>query len=286
MLLRSISKVDGIILPLRFVASLRLKQRKDSVDFQRMNRVEGLRSKLQHTNELKRLKEDANREMQTFLEAIKPAVLLFHSRIGCSDVHSKLLMRLKFHHNLERSNELIMLLLLSGDGGMKQVLGDIEEQIVSVLQAYHAKVESTKKDDPIPTIAATNLSPQQSPSKRKASVATRVRRSSNGARAVAELISGGESARAGSAASSSAMGSPKATQQGSQPAATAAEGIKSPNAKNIKAMVSKQQPYRYAGLRPPHMSMEELRKKDNVEEEYPLTYHELKVKVWNSDTSQ
>lgn len=51
-------------------------------------------------------------------------------------------------------------------------------------------------------------------------------------------------------------------------------------------MVSKQQPYRYAGLRPPHMSMEELRKKDNVEEEYPLTYHELKVKVWNSDTSQ
>lgn len=127
------------------MASLRLKQRKDSVDFQRMNRVEGLRSKLQHTNELKRLKEDANREMQTFLEAIKPAVLLFHSRIGCSDVHSKLLMRLKFHHNLERSNELIMLLLLSGDGGMKQVLGDIEEQIVSVLQAYHAKVESTKR---------------------------------------------------------------------------------------------------------------------------------------------
>ncbi|KAE9347774.1 hypothetical protein PF008_g7663 [Phytophthora fragariae] len=237
----------------------KLKQRKDSVDFQRMNRVEGLRSKLQHTNELKRLKEEANREMQTFLEAIKPAVLLFHSRIGCSDVHS--------------------------DGGMKQVLGDIEEQIVSVLQAYHAKVESTKKDDPVQTIAAANLSPQQSPSKRKASVATRVRRSSIGSRAVAELISGGESARVGSAASSSTLAGPKPT-QGAQPAAAVVDGIKSPSTKTIKALASKQQPYRYAGLRPPHMSMEELRKKDNVEEEYPLTYHELKVKVWNSDTSQ
>jgi hypothetical protein len=54
-----------------------------------MNRIEGLRSKLQYTNEQKKLKEDANREMHTFLEAIKPAVQLFHSRIGCSDVHSE-----------------------------------------------------------------------------------------------------------------------------------------------------------------------------------------------------
>ncbi|RLN50444.1 hypothetical protein BBJ29_000986 [Phytophthora kernoviae] len=166
-----------------------------------MNRIEGLRSKLQYTNEQKKLKEEANREMHKFLEAIKPAVLLLHSRIGCSDVHS--------------------------DGDMKVVLGDIEEQIVTVLQSYHAKVEAAMKEGNVPEepIASTKLSPQgaASSSKRKASVA---------------------------------------------------------------AMLTKQQPYRYMGLRPPHMSMEELRKKDNVEEEYPLTYHELKVKVWHNDTSQ
>ncbi|GMF24061.1 unnamed protein product [Phytophthora fragariaefolia] len=175
-------------------------------------------------------------------------------------------------------------LLLLGDDSMKQVLGDIEEQIVSVLQAYHAKVESSKKDDPVQTVPSAALSPQQSPSRRKASV-VRGRRGSMGSRSMAEFVGDGETARVGSATSSS-VGSTKAMQQGSQPAAAAAEGIKSPSTKTIKAMVSKQQPYRYVGLRPPHMSMEELRKKDNMEEEYPLTYHELKVKVWNSDTSQ
>ncbi|KAG7384137.1 E3 ubiquitin-protein ligase mib1 [Phytophthora pseudosyringae] len=241
----------------------KLKQRKDSVDFQRMNRIEGLRSKLQYTNEQKKLKEDANREMQTFLEAIKPAVLLFHSRIGCSDVHSD---------------------------DMKQVLGDIEEQIVTVLQAYHAKVEATKKEEaPIQTIASARSSSQAPPAKRKASMAVgaRTRRSSMVPKTTPELISEAEAARTGSAAatSSSAGGASKATHQAPPPAA-ADGGNKSPTTKSVNAMLSKKQPYRYAGLRPPHLSMDELRKKDNVEEEYPLTYHELKVKVWHSDTSQ
>ncbi|KAG6963940.1 hypothetical protein JG688_00007928 [Phytophthora aleatoria] len=187
----------------------RLKQRKDSADFQRMNRIEGLRSKIQYTNDQKKLKENANREMQTFLEQLKPAVLLFHSRIGSDD--------------------------------MKQVLSDIEEQIVTVLQAYHAKVEANKKEEAsnLP-IATSGLPSQASPVKRKASVAV----------------------------------------------AAPPDGDKTATAKTVNTMLSKQQPYRYAGLRPPHLSVEELRKKDNVEEEYPLTYHELKVKVWHSDTSQ
>ncbi|EEY56618.1 uncharacterized protein PITG_10165 [Phytophthora infestans T30-4] len=202
----------------------RLKQRKDSADFQRMNRIEGLRSKIQHTNEQEKIKENANREMHTFLEALKPAVLLFHSRIGCSDVHTD---------------------------DMKQVLSDIEEQIVTVLQAYHAKVEAIRKEEALnQPIATASLSSQAPPAKRKASVVggARTRRST--------LL----------------------------PAA--ADANKSPSAKTINAMLAKQQPYRYTGLRPPHLSVEELRKKDNVEEEYPLTYHELKVKVWHGDASQ
>ncbi|KAF4322842.1 hypothetical protein BBO99_00002410 [Phytophthora kernoviae] len=204
-----------------------------------MNRIEGLRSKLQYTNEQKKLKEEANREMHKFLEAIKPAVLLLHSRIGCSDVHS--------------------------DGDMKVVLGDIEEQIVTVLQSYHAKVEAAMKEGNVPEepIASTKLSPQgaASSSKRKASVAVRSR------------PTGGN-------------GTTKTTDQVAPVANTVGDDNKSPITKSAKAMLTKQQPYRYMGLRPPHMSMEELRKKDNVEEEYPLTYHELKVKVWHNDTSQ
>ncbi|ETP45041.1 hypothetical protein F442_08481 [Phytophthora nicotianae P10297] len=241
----------------------RLKQRKDSVDFQRMNRIEGLRSKIQYTNDQRMLKENANREMQTFLEAIKPAVLLFHSRIGCSDVHTD---------------------------DMKQVLSDIEEQIVTVLQAYHAKVEAIKKEEALnqPTVA-TSLPSQASPVKRKASVAVgaRTRRSSVVPKAVAESISEARTKSAAAISPSTAIGAAKVTQQTQQaPVSDAADGDKSSSAKAINAMLSKRQPYRYTGLRPPHLSVEELRKKDNVEEEYPLTYHELKVKVWHSDTSQ
>ncbi|KAI9993476.1 hypothetical protein PInf_015559 [Phytophthora infestans] len=240
----------------------RLKQRKDSADFQRMNRIEGLRSKIQHTNEQEKIKENANREMHTFLEALKPAVLLFHSRIGCSDVHTD---------------------------DMKQVLSDIEEQIVTVLQAYHAKVEAIRKEEALnQPVATASLSSQAPPAKRKASVVggARTRRSSMIPKATAESI---VEARTKSAAaiSSSASSATKAPQQ-AQPALlpAAADANKSPSAKTINAMLAKQQPYRYTGLRPPHLSVEELRKKDNVEEEYPLTYHELKVKVWHGDASQ
>jgi hypothetical protein len=164
---------------------------------------------------------------------------------------------------------------------MKQVLGEVEEQIVTVLQAYHAKVEAAKKDDvPVQVVPATSLAPQAaSPSKRKASVIVRNRRGSLSSKAMAEFISEGEAATSSSTGSTS-------TSKTAQQAAAVAEGCKSPSVKTAKAMLSKHQPYRYAGLRPPHMSMEELRKKDNMEEEYPLTYHELKVKVWHSDASQ
>ncbi|KAG7399018.1 E3 ubiquitin-protein ligase mib1 [Phytophthora boehmeriae] len=247
----------------------KLKQRKDSVDFQRMNRIEGLRSKLQYTNEQKKLKEDANREMHKFLEAIKPAVLLFHSRIGCSEIHS--------------------------DGDMKVVLGDIEEQIVTILQSYHAKVEAATKEENVPeeSIVSTKISPQTSPSKRKASVAVRSRRSSVVARASVDRTNESETARAGSVVVATSSPAPpsgispaKSADQGVPAVNTGGDATKSPVTKSAKEMLSKQQPYRYVGLRPPHMSMEELRKKDNVEEEYPLTYHELKTKVWQNDTSQ
>ncbi|KAG1708789.1 hypothetical protein DVH05_022411 [Phytophthora capsici] len=244
-----------------------------------MNRIEGLRSKLQHTNEQKKLKEDANREMQTFLEAIKPAVLLFHARIGCSDVHSALI--LECSRCVHVSN---MLCFLADN--MKQVLGDIEEQIVTVLQGYHAKVEANKNEQaPIETFASANLTSHVSHSKqRRASVATRSRRVSVGAKAVKEFVNAGDSSRKGSSTTSSVVSGSSKAQQAPPPAAD--DTNKPPTAKSVSAMLSKEQPYRYAGLRPPHLSMEELRKKDNVEEEYPLTYHELKVKVWHSDASQ
>ncbi|RLN90442.1 hypothetical protein BBJ28_00001303 [Nothophytophthora sp. Chile5] len=238
-----------------------LKQRKDSVDFQRMNRIEGLRSKLQFTKDQYKHKENANQELQAFLAALKPAIFLFHSRIGCSDLHN--------------------------GGDMKKVLGEIEEQIVAVLQTYHAKVETARKDGAISeqTLASTNLSSATglSPSKRN-------RRASAIPRATTDHANDGEAARLRSAAGafspSGGSSSSRATQYGVSTANMGGDGSKGLNVKTVKAMLSKQQPYRYAGLRPPHMSMEELRKKDNMEEEYPLTYHELKVKVWHNDPTQ
>ncbi|RLN02191.1 hypothetical protein BBJ28_00001268 [Nothophytophthora sp. Chile5] len=238
-----------------------LKQRKDSVDFQRMNRIEGLRSKLQLTKDQYKHKEDANQELQAFLAALKPAILLFHSRIGCSDLHN--------------------------GGDMKKVLGEIEEQIVGVLQTYHAKVEAAKKDGEIPeqTLASSNPSSAAGlpPSKHN-------RRPSAAPRATTDLTNDKEAARLRSAAGASppsgGSSSSRVAQHGVSTANTGGDGSKGLDAKTVKAMLSKQQPYRYAGLRPPHMSMEELRKKDNMEEEYPLTYHELKVKVWHNDPTQ
>ena len=41
-----------------------------------------------------------------------------------------------------------------------------------------------------------------------------------------------------------------------------------------------EQPYRYEGVKPPTLRKDDLHRSDNTEEEYPLTYHELKSKVW------
>ncbi|RHZ41952.1 hypothetical protein DYB26_003060 [Aphanomyces astaci] len=43
-----------------------------------------------------------------------------------------------------------------------------------------------------------------------------------------------------------------------------------------------EQPYRYMGVRPPTLTLSEMHRKENAEEEYPLTYDELKAKVWRS----
>ncbi|GLE07603.1 hypothetical protein PINS_up018206 [Pythium insidiosum] len=66
----------------------RLKQRKDSVDVQRMNRIESLKARLQLLIDQKKHKEESNLELQDSLAALRPSILLLHSRIGCPDVHS------------------------------------------------------------------------------------------------------------------------------------------------------------------------------------------------------
>ncbi|EQC33205.1 hypothetical protein SDRG_09189 [Saprolegnia diclina VS20] len=45
-----------------------------------------------------------------------------------------------------------------------------------------------------------------------------------------------------------------------------------------------EQPYRYGGVKPPTMTLHEMHRKEAAEEEYPLTYDELKSKVWKRDT--
>jgi hypothetical protein len=42
---------------------------------------------IKFTNEQKKHKEAANQQLQVFLAALKPSIMLFHSRIGCSDLH-------------------------------------------------------------------------------------------------------------------------------------------------------------------------------------------------------
>ncbi|GLE07602.1 hypothetical protein PINS_up018205 [Pythium insidiosum] len=78
-----------------------------------------------------------------------------------------------------------------------------------------------------------------------------------------------------------------------EPDAFASSGLgsSSPDAKAVQAgrtastVLARGQPYRYGDLKPPHLSIEDLKRKDNVEEEYPLTYDELKVKVWHGEHS-
>ncbi|OQR98306.1 hypothetical protein ACHHYP_08747 [Achlya hypogyna] len=44
-----------------------------------------------------------------------------------------------------------------------------------------------------------------------------------------------------------------------------------------------EQPYRYGGVKPPTMTLSEMHRKEATEEEYPLTYDELKSKVWRRE---
>uniref|UniRef100_K3WLD9 Uncharacterized protein n=1 Tax=Globisporangium ultimum (strain ATCC 200006 / CBS 805.95 / DAOM BR144) TaxID=431595 RepID=K3WLD9_GLOUD len=238
----------------------KLKQRKDSVEFQRMNRIEGFKSRLQLTIDQKKHKEEANHNLQSFLAALRPSILLLHSRIGCPELHN--------------------------DSDMKKVLGEIEEQVVAILQKYHLKSEAKKMDD-----ASKDSNSPSSPG------VTSARSASQAGKARAEISGTPQTAPHGTASArvdTSQSSLPGAAQLGTERSGSTnlgspsvpADSQKVLNFKTISALVSKDQPYRYGGLRPPHLSMEELKKKDNVEEEYPLTYDELKVKVWHHDTTQ
>lgn len=49
---------------------------------------------VQFTIDQKKHKEEANHNLQAFLAALKPSILLLHSRIGCPEVHSTFLLKL------------------------------------------------------------------------------------------------------------------------------------------------------------------------------------------------
>ena len=46
-----------------------------------------------------------------------------------------------------------------------------------------------------------------------------------------------------------------------------------------------EQPYRSAGVKPPTRAPTEMHRKEAAEEEYPLTYDELKNKVWRRESN-
>lgn len=152
-----------------------------------------------------------------------------------------------------------------------------------ILQKYHTKTVSDQKDKTISSDVNVNTIPQPSMNTKREPSAVKARRS---------LMAGREDVRHPTPASDiaplAATGVPQANTSPVQTTAASQTGglpeaNKPVNLKAITALLAKHQPYRYAGLRPPHMSIEELRKKDNVEEEYPLTYQELKSKVWQND---
>lgn len=162
---------------------------------------------------------------------------------------------------------------------MKQVLSDIEGHLVTVLQAYHTKVETATKEEVL-----TQPFASPSPAKRSSSIGARTRRSTTVHKKSAEGLTGTRVKSAalipnlGSETHSKAMLFPASLQE------TVEDGSKASAAVNVNAIVSKAQPFRYAHLRPPHLSVDELREHDDVEEDYPLTYHELKATVWHGDT--
>lgn len=168
---------------------------------------------------------------------------------------------------------------------MKKILGEVEDQVVTVLQNFHIKTEAKIKE----AAAAKNAalpSPNTPSSSRKAREATKSR---PGTPALTEpglpLPSGASTQRELETNQVTASAGPDSTAASNQRVSAEPQQM-SPTVKAVSAFVARDQPYRYAGLRPPHLSMEELKKKDNVEEEYPLTYDELKAKVWHTDAAQ
>ncbi|TYZ62004.1 hypothetical protein PybrP1_010912 [[Pythium] brassicae (nom. inval.)] len=220
----------------------KLKQRKDSF-----------------TIDQKKLKEEANHNLQEFLAVLKPSILLLHSRIGCPEVHN--------------------------DNDMKKILGEVEEQVVTVLQNFHLKSEAQLKEEAAKDAARPGSSAPSSSRKPREAMKSRPGTPVS-APAPTEHASlpGGLSPELETNQASASAGTGGATASG-QRTATEPQQL-SPTVKAVSAFVARDQPYRYAGLRPPHLSMEELKKKDNVEEEYPLTYDELKSKVWHTDAAQ
>lgn len=168
------------------------------------------------------------------------------------------------------------------ESDLRKILGQVEEQIVTILQKYHAKTLADQNAKPA---AGAEGDPSElsraSPTGKRESSAVKTRRGMfvlDGSPDL-RLRSTDDTNPGGDGAASPLHLSPTNVQGSASP-----DGHKATNLKAISALVAKKQPYRYNGLRPPHMSVEELRKKDNVEEEYPLTYQELKSKVWHSDT--
>lgn len=146
---------------------------------------------------------------------------------------------------------------------------------MTILQKYHAKILS----DQATKLASDPIELSRGSAGKRESSAAKFRRGMVAIDGSPDNPEGRPRSTTSAGVTSPLHASPTATH-----GITSPDGHKAPNLKAITALVAKQQPYRYTGLRPPHMSVEELRKKDNVEEEYPLTYKELKSKVWNSDT--
>lgn len=167
---------------------------------------------------------------------------------------------------------------------MKKVLGEIEEQIVTVLQKYHLKTEAKKTEEASKDGSLQGPLSSRKTSQSSKSLAISTTSTPDGATsAIAKDPESGHNSIPGAPPSPDILVSGR---NAAQMSAGVVESQKVLSLKAISALVSKDQPYRYVGLRPPHLSMEELKKKDNVEEEYPLTYDELKVKVWTNDAAR
>jgi hypothetical protein len=222
-----------------------------------VNRVETLKTKLQATIDQKKHKEEANHELKAFLAALKSATLTLHAAIRCPEIHN--------------------------DSDMKKILGDVEEQIVTVLQKYSIKMEA-KKQGMIVVPKRDDGNSDTLDNNQNTSPGKPLSGGSPGARRRPSTVERQQipPENAGQQALPPPLSyiPPPDLQPGCPDCRTV-----NVNGRSVAALLAREQPYRYGGLRPPHLSVDELKKKDNVEEEYPLTYDELKVKVWRSENS-